>query len=266
MPLQRKDTSLLSVIQQTFNPCTVRGWLPACHSNGTLRGSGSLEKILSTPGSNTPLSRPQWEPLFPCCDIERQRSVKFRKHMIFIWKSINCENECPCVYLCSTPLSSPEAPFCTPAANLLAPRRNPNSAATSRLFVWLCHYWIETRRPGGCEVRMGTASFWRVHLLNLWPSWMMFRLGRGSKLLTLVLDDHLAGEICIAEILSGLEAKLCILPRPQCWLANSFNGESLNKYGKGQKCLCFRNTEMCMNTSSLNCHHTICVKCHWRAS
>lgn len=125
--------------------------------------------------------------------------------MIFIWKSINCENECPCVYLCFTLLSSPEASFCLPAANLLAPHRNPNSAATGRLFVWLCHYWIETRRLGGREVRMGIDSFWRVHLLNLWPSWTMFRLGRSSKLLTLVLDDPLVGEICIAEILRGLK-------------------------------------------------------------
>jgi len=125
--------------------------------------------------------------------------------MIFIWKSINCENEWPCVYLCFIPFSNPEASFCMPAASLLAPHRNPNSAATGRLFVWLCHYWIETRRLGGREVRMGIDSFWRVHLLNLWPSWKMFRLGRSSKLLTLVLDDLLVGEICDAEILSRLK-------------------------------------------------------------
>ena len=164
----------------------------------------SLKKIRFTPGSNVPLFGPQWKPLFPPCDIERQRSVKFRKHMIFIWKSINSENECSCVYLCFTPLSNPEASFCVPAASLLAPHRNPNSVAAGRLFVWLCHYWIEARRLGGREVRMGIESFWRVHLLNLWPSWTMFRLGRSSKLLTLVLDDLLAGEICVAEILKGL--------------------------------------------------------------
>lgn len=33
----------------------------------------------------------------------------------------------------------------------------------------------------------------------------MFRLGRSSKLLTLVLDDLFEGEICIAEILRGLK-------------------------------------------------------------
>lgn len=33
----------------------------------------------------------------------------------------------------------------------------------------------------------------------------MFRLGRSSKLLTLVLDDPLVGEICIGEILRGLK-------------------------------------------------------------
>lgn len=52
---------------------------------------------------------------------------------------------------------------------------------------------------------MGIDSFWRVHLLNLWPSWTMFRLGRSSKLLTLVLDDPLVGEIRAAEILRGLK-------------------------------------------------------------
>lgn len=117
-----------------------------------------------------------------------------------IWKSINCENECPCVYLCFTPLASLEASFCTPAAKLLAPHRNPNSAATSRLFVWLCHYWIETRRLSGLEVRMDTDSLWRAHLFNLWPSWTMFRLRMSSKHLTQVLDDPLVGEIGVAEL------------------------------------------------------------------
>lgn len=162
--------------------------------------------------------------------------------MIFIWKSINCENEWPCVYLCFPPLSNPEASFCMPATSLLAPHRNPNSAATGWLFVWLCHYWIETRRLSGREVRMGIDSIWRVHLLNLWPSWKMFRLGKSSKLLTLVLDDLLVGEICDAE------AKLCILSGPQCWLANSLNGENLNKHGKRQTDLGFKDTEMCKNT------------------
>lgn len=80
------------------------------------------------------------------------------KHDDFFFKSINCENEGSCVYLCFTPLASLEASFCTPAAKLLAPHRNPDSAATSRLFVWLCHYWIETRTLGGLEVRLGIES------------------------------------------------------------------------------------------------------------
>lgn len=178
--------------------------------------------------------------------------------MIFIWKSINCENECPCVYLCFSPLSKPEASFCLPAADLLAPHRNPNSAVCLTL-----SYWIETRRLGGREVRMGIDSFWRVHLLNLWPSWLMFRLGRSSKRLTLVLDDPLVDEICISEILRRSEAKLCILSGPQCWLANSFNVESLNIHGKGQKHLGFK--EMCTNALTFsNCHHRMCIKCHYR--
>lgn len=113
----------------------------------------------------------------------------------------------PCVYLCFTPLSVPETSFSTPAANLLAPHRNPNSAATGRLFVWLCHYWTEAHRLGGWEERISTDSLWRVHLLKLCPSRAMFRLevwGTISKLFTLFLDDLLVGEICIAEILSGL--------------------------------------------------------------
>lgn len=52
---------------------------------------------------------------------------------------------------------------------------------------------------------MGINSFRMVHLLNLGPSWPMFRLGTSSKLLTLVLDDPLVGESCIAEILRGLK-------------------------------------------------------------
>lgn len=118
--------------------------------------------------------------------LKRQRSIKFRKHVIFIWKSINCENECPCVYLCFTPLSVPETSFSTPAANLLAPHRNPNSAATGWLFVWLCHYWTEAHRLGGWEERISTDSLWRVHLLKLCPSRAMFRLevwGRSSTFL-----------------------------------------------------------------------------------
>lgn len=82
----------------------------------------------------------------------------------------------PCVYLCFTPLSVPETSFSTPAANLLAPHRNPNSAATGRLFVWLCHYWTEAHRLGGWEERISTDSLWKVHLLKLCPSRAMFRL------------------------------------------------------------------------------------------
>lgn len=147
-----------------------------------------------------PLFRPQWGPFFPSCDTELPRSVKFRKHMSFIWKSINCENECPCVYLCFTPHLSPEASLGSPAASLLAPHRSPDSAATGRVFVWLCR--IEVRRADlvEWEARMGIDSFWRVHLLNLWTLWTVFRLGRSSKHLTLVLDDPLAGETFIADI------------------------------------------------------------------
>lgn len=97
-------------------------------------------------------------------------------------------------------------------------------------------YWIQTLRLGGREVRMGFDSFWRVHLLNLWTFWMMFRLGRRSKHWTLVLDDPLAGWDLYYWNTERSEAKLCILSGPQCWLANSFNGESLNKHGKGLKC------------------------------
>lgn len=130
---------------------------------------------------------------------------KFRKHMIFIWKSVNCEIECSCIYLCFTSLSGPEASFCLPAADLLAPHRIPNSSAMDRLFVWLFHFWIQTCRLGGWKVRMGADSHWRVHLLNLGPSWTMFRLRQGSKRLTLVLDEPLVGESCVAGILRCLK-------------------------------------------------------------
>lgn len=85
------------------------------------------------------------------------------------------------VYLCFSLLGSPEAWLCLPAASLLAPHRNPNSAAMGQAVCLTLSYGIETLRLGGREVRMGSDSFWRVHLLNLRPSWTMFRLGRRSK-------------------------------------------------------------------------------------
>lgn len=152
---------------------------------------------------------------------------------------------CICASLHSQALKSP---FCLPAANLLAPHRHANSAATGRLFVWLCHYWIETRRLGGREARMAIDALWTVHLLNLWPSWTVFRLGRQLQTFDSGLGQSACGWDVYCWNTGRSEAKLCILSGPQCWLANSLNGERLNKHGKRQNHLHFKDTEMCMNT------------------
>lgn len=72
--------------------------------------------------------------------------------------------------------------------------------------------WTEKRRRGGQEVRMDIDSLWRVHLFNLCIFWTMFRLGRSPKYSTLVSDDRLAGEICIAKILRGLKPSFAFSP------------------------------------------------------
>lgn len=233
------------------------------HTNCTWRGWGGLEKVLFTPGSKTPLFRPQWGPFFPSCDTERPRSVKFRKHMIFIWK--NCENECDCVYLCFTPLSKPRGLALLASCRPISTPQKPEQCCHGPAVCLTLSYWIQMLRLGGREVRMGFDSFWRVHLLNLWTFWMMFRLGRWSKHWPLVLEDPLAGWDLYYWNTERSEAKLCILSGPQCWLANSFNGESLNKHGKGQKLLGFKETEMCKNAETFeNCCCRMCVQCRWR--
>lgn len=76
----------------------------------------------------------------------------------------------------------------------------------------------------------------------------MFRLGRRSKLLTLVLDDPLVGEICIAEMLRGLKPSFAFFLDLSADSQILFNGERLNKHGKGQKHWRFKDTEMSMKT------------------
>lgn len=51
-------------------------------------GSGGLGKILLTPGSNTPLFRPQWALVFPCAWHRASKVSKVQKAHDFIFESL----------------------------------------------------------------------------------------------------------------------------------------------------------------------------------